>query len=132
MNKKKYWIACFLLFSNLILVPVSFSASIAWQSYSSQVFINAKNTDKNILLYGKTTWCHFCKKMNGTLQNSKIVSTINSRFIPVIIDIDNNASIAKQYNITHLPTFIILDANNKIIDSFFGYMTAAELMKKLK
>jgi thioredoxin-like negative regulator of GroEL len=131
MTHKKVVFYLFLL-AGLICIPIVCSAGIAWHSYSSQVFMNAQKSGKNILLYCKASWCHFCQQMSGTLEDARVVKIINARFVPVMIDIDSNAAVAKQYNVVDLPTFIILNSNNETVNLFSGYLTPDELIQKLQ
>jgi thiol:disulfide interchange protein len=106
------------------------SQSIQWQAYSNAPFDMARNSKHFILLYGKSKSCHWCQEMDKTTwQKASIIQTIQTNFIPVLVDVDTQLKIAAQYRITSLPTVIILDANNRIIKIFSGYFTP-EIMEE--
>lgn len=106
---------------------------IAWQSWSDSAFATAKQEKRMVLVYVKADWCHWCKKTGETtLQNSDIIKLINSSFIPVRVDIDANMDIAQQYGVRELPTFIVMNADKKVIQQFSGYITVDALRSKLQ
>jgi thiol:disulfide interchange protein len=98
--------------------------SIQWQSYSNTPFEQAKKSNQYILLYGKSKSCHWCQEMDKTTwKNPDIIQTIKTSFIPLLIDVDSQLNLAAKYQITSLPTTMILDYNNRIIKIFAGYFT---------
>lgn len=108
-------------------------ADINWQSYSKNVFAKAKQEHKLVLIFGKAEWCPWCRKMkDNTYTDSAVISLVNKRFIPVRVDIDNDASLASNYDITVVPKTIILDENARTVDSLTGYIDSGAMLKFLQ
>jgi len=109
----------------LFIFNHAYAASISWQHYSTKIFSQAKKSGKLILIYGKASWCHYCEKMNGTFSDGSITMIVNNNFIPVKVDIDSDQAIAATYHISSVPTIVIVDANNSVLDTFTGYSDPA-------
>jgi len=120
------------------LLALSFSTvcladSINWQPYSSAAFAKAKKSNKMVLLFGKANWCPWCRRMkNETYSDDSIIKLVNSNFIPVMIDIDDDASIADRFDISVVPVNIILTGDYKVVDSKTGYLSVSQLTSFLK
>ena len=129
----------FARFYSLILVTLFTLASttcfadINWQPYSKNVFTKAKQEHKLVLIFGKAEWCPWCRKMkDNTYSDSAVVSLVNKHFIPVRVDIDNDAGLASNYDITVVPKTIILDENARTVDSLTGYIDSGAMLKFLQ
>ena len=106
--------------------------TIQWQAYSQDSFYKAKKEHRLILLFGFTDWCPWCKKMRATtLQDSTVIKLINDHFVPIALNLDTDNDIASQYNMVGLPTTVILDSNNHIVQTYAGYITPEEFAKNL-
>ena len=109
------------------------TSSIQWQDYSSALFTQAKNSNHLILLYSKSKSCHWCQEMDKTTwQAPAIIQLIQANFIPVLADINSQPTIVAQYQITSLPTMLILDSDNHVIKTFSGYTTPDVMEKDLQ
>ena len=98
-------------------------SKISWQPYSQAIFNQAKNQHRNIVIIAKTSWCHWCQKLEATtLVNPAVVNMLNKNFIAVQFDVDQNQSLAIRYHVIDLPTIIIVNENNKILATKSGYM----------
>lgn len=123
----------FLAFVLTFAVSTSFAASINWQSYSSSAFATAKKEHRKVLLFGKASWCPWCRRMmSNTFPDSTVANIINKSYVPIMIDIDNNTTVADEYDIKVVPTMIILTADKKIVDSSTGYKDASEMAQFLR
>ncbi len=125
----RLFLAFFLTFS----LSTAFAEDINWHSYSKSAFAEAKKQHKNVLLFGMASWCPWCKKMKSNVfTDSTVVSLINQKYVPVMIDIDKEAHVADSYNISVVPTNIILSGDYKVIDSKTGYLSASEMASFLR
>ncbi len=73
------------------------------------------------------TWCGPCKAMAPAMEQmeKKYAGKIEFRKI----DIDKEPELANQYNITGVPTIVVLSRDGKILDSTVGLQTVDELDK---
>lgn len=110
------------------------SSGINWQNWSPETFKLAKTKNLPVFLFVKADWCHTCQKTNDlTLHNNDVITTINTYYIPIKLDVDADIYILKhqQYRVVNFPTFIILNADYKILDQFSGFMEPEALIQKI-
>ena len=77
---------------------------IAWREWSEESFAAAKSEDKPVLLTLGATWCHWCHVMDETsYSDARVIELVNSRFIPVRVDVDQRPDISLRYNPGRFP-----------------------------
>lgn len=83
--------------------------------------------DKIMVVDFYATWCGPCKAMAPAMEQmeKKYAGKIEFRKI----DVDQEPELAQQYNITGVPTIVVLSADGKILDSTVGQQTVDELDK---
>ena len=88
---------------------------------------DAKSDKKLVVLDFFATWCGPCKAMAPAMEQmeKKYAGKIEFRKI----DVDQEPELAQQYNITGVPTIVVLSADGKILDSTVGLQTVDELDK---
>lgn len=78
---------------------------INWQPWSEQIFQQARQENKLILVDIGATWCHWCHVMDRTTySDQRVADMINSRFVPVKIDRDERPDLDHIYQMA--PTII--------------------------
>lgn len=73
-------------------------------------------------------WCGPCKMMNPVLEDIK---NEHPNVIIEKINVDENPDAAKQYNISSIPTFIVLDDNGNEVKKILGAMPKPRFKKEL-
>ena len=90
--------------------------SIQWQQWGEQVFRSSEDSQKPVLLALGATWCHWCHVMDETsYSDPRIVELVNSRFIPVRVDVDQRPEVSRRYNQGGYPSLAILDHEGLLI-----------------
>ena len=81
-------------------------------------FSNDFKYNKFSVLYFTAKWCGPCKRMYPMV--TKIIDELNLNYLNFYkIDIDDNEEIVNEYDISGVPTFILL-YNNEVLYSFSG------------
>ena len=88
---------------------------------------DAKSDKKLVVLDFFATWCGPCKAMAPAMEQMEKKYAGNIEFRK--IDVDQEPELAQQYNITGVPTIVVLSADGKILDSTVGLQTVDELDK---
>lgn len=115
------------LITNLFLISNVLAASINWHSYNG-AFAKARAEHKLVFIYGKSETCHWCSRVSSeSFTDSQIVNLLNKKYVPVSIDVVNNASLADSYGINGTPTFIIVNANQQELTRVPGYIGPSKL-----
>ncbi len=90
--------------------------SIAWRDWSQEAFADADSEGKSILLTLGATWCHWCHVMDDTsYSDPRVIDLINSRFVPVKVDVDRRPDISRRYNQGGFPSVAILNNQGGLI-----------------
>ncbi|XP_073032566.1 uncharacterized protein [Primulina eburnea] len=88
-----------------------------------------EKSDKPVLVDFYATWCGPCQLMVPVLE--QVSSKMDGKILVVKIDSEKYPSLANQYSIEALPTFILF-ANGKPVDRFEGAMTADKLIERIE
>jgi len=106
--------------------------SIKWQTYKEGMELGKKGR-KKVFLYFYNDRCSYCKDMEKvTFKDQSVIDILNSRFIPVRVNADNEKKTASGYNITGLPSNWFITENGENISSLPGYVPPDRLFLILK
>ncbi len=106
---------------------------IAWQSWSDEVFAQAKREQKLVLLDLEAVWCHWCHVMDQeTYANPEVAGQIQGHYIPVKVDQDAMPGLANRYRDYGWPATIVLNGEGKELAKRAGYIESTEMAHLLK
>ena len=109
--------------------------TIRWRDWNEESFLAARQEEKRVLLTLTATWCHWCHVMDQTsYADPQVIDLVNSRFIPVRVDVDRRPDISRRYNQGGFPTVAILSDQGELIagrvyappDQMVGFLEHAE------
>ena len=94
----------------------------------SNVYLNykealssAKEQQKNLFILLKRERCPWCEKLKETtFQDDKLASLLNSEFVVVILD-KNEDKIPNQYDATRVPVVYMATSQEKVFVKKLGY-----------
>ncbi len=90
--------------------------SINWQNWSEAAFESARSEGKPVLLTLGATWCHWCHVMDETsYSDTRVIELVNSRFIPVRVDVDQRPDISLRYNQGGFPSVAFLTGDGEFL-----------------
>ena len=90
--------------------------TIAWRDWNEAAFQSAKSEDKPVLLTLGATWCHWCHVMDQTsYSDPRVIQLVNSRFIPVRVDVDQRPDISLRYNQGGFPSIALLTGDGDFL-----------------
>ena len=96
--------------------PTDNASAIPWREWSEDAFADARSENKPVLLTLGATWCHWCHVMDRTAySDERVIRLINSRFIPVRVDVDRRPDISLRYNQGTYPSVAFLTADGEFI-----------------
>ena len=85
------------------------SDGIAWREWNEAAFASARNEGKPVLLTLGATWCHWCHVMDQrAYADERVIELVNTRFIPVRVDVDQRPDISLRYNQGGYPSVAFL------------------------
>jgi len=126
MNKK------IILLSFLFIVSFSLKATTKWTYSLEDAQKMALASNKLILVDFWAVWCGPCKRMDNESWSKEDIGLLADNYIPVRVDIDHYAEIARKYDVKGIPYIFILDGNGEIIYQQMSYMGRSQLSKVLE
>ena len=92
------------------------AGGIAWRDWSQDAFTASRSEDKPVLLALGATWCHWCHVMDETAYSDpRVIYLVNSRFIPVRVDVDQRPDISLRYNQGTYPSVAFLTPDGEFL-----------------
>jgi len=84
----------------------------------------AKTQGKPLFVYARSQYCGACKQFESeTFTNETVIEKLNTNFILVSIDVDEQKTETRNFKIRATPTEIFLDSNGTEIKRLLGYRT---------
>ena len=111
------------------------SNDIEWADDMVEAELLAESSDKNLMLFFTGTWCVPCKVMKRQVfADKQVARAVNSKIIPVIIDVDDPKSkeLVERYNAGITPITLFIDKNGDVLDYAVGKMEKSAFMEMLK
>lgn len=81
----------------------------------------AAKTNRKIFVDFMATWCGPCKRLDAEVLQTEGFKAYAKHFVFLKIDVDAQPNVAKAYNITAMPTQMVLAADGSVIGSVVGY-----------
>ena len=105
---------------------------ITWRDWSEEAFEASRSEDKRVLLTLGATWCHWCHVMDETAYSDpRVIELVNSRFIPVRVDVDQRPDISLRYNQGTYPSVAFLTPDGELLAGL-PYTPADEMVTVLE
>ncbi|MFR5660526.1 MAG: thioredoxin family protein, partial [Butyricimonas faecihominis] len=126
------------IFCLLLLAPFICSAQMGVHFENltlDEAFAKAQKENKLVFLDCYTSWCGPCKEMaEKEFTKKEAGEYFPPRFVCIKSDIERGEGkeIAKRYNITTVPTFLILYPNGEIIHTIVGSSPLLTFIDKIK
>lgn len=109
------------------------SPSLQWQSWSNDVFAQARQEHRFVLLDLEAVWCHWCHVMNAnTYSNPSVIKVLQSKYILVKVDQDSRPDLSNRYEDYGWPATIVFDGSGQEIVKRRGYLPPEEMLSMLK
>jgi len=92
------------------------AAAISWRDWNEASFEAARSEAKPVLLTLGATWCHWCHVMDQrAYADPRVIDLVNSRFIPVRVDVDQRPDISLRYNQGGYPSVAFLTGDGEFL-----------------
>ncbi len=108
------------------------AGKIAWNTNFETALAKAKQENKPVLVDFYADWCGPCKMMDKqTFPDAGVVSEM-ANWIPVKVDVDKNKELSERYNISAIPTTVLISPDGKTISSTAGFMGPKDFLAVLQ
>jgi thiol:disulfide interchange protein len=93
----------------------------------------AKKNKVNVLVVFGTDWCIWCKRLEQNTLTSPEMKSAMMKYVLVHVDGDREPDIVAKYKnfVKAYPSYIVIDADEKVLNSGSGYKTVPAFKKWL-
>lgn len=91
----------------------------------------AKSENKKIFLYFSGEYCHHCQRQKEVFIKDDVVEKLKN-YIICYVDLVEDKEIANKYNVRSVPSYFIIDENEKIIKKNTGYKDSSNFLNWLQ
>ena len=91
----------------------------------------AKDDDKKIFLLFTSENCPWCDKQKDVLTNPELVKKLKD-YVVCFVDSKKEKELSKTYKVRSVPSYFILDKQEKILKKNIGYKSKEEFLNWIK
>lgn len=103
--------------------PSAASPATTWHAWNNDLFVQAREQKRFVLLDLEAVWCHWCHVMDETTyQDREVRRLIGERYIAVRVDQDADPALAARYQDYGWPATIVLAPDGSEIVKRRGYL----------
>jgi YHS domain-containing protein/thiol-disulfide isomerase/thioredoxin len=113
--------------SALLAVPaLAQQEAVHWHNDLESAKVVAKQTNRLVLVHFWTPSCGPCMALNQNVFNQPgVANAIETQFVPVKLNADENSATATWYGITRVPTDVIVTPDGQIVGKIISPPTPA-------
>ena len=94
---------------------------IPWMSSLQKAQETAAAEGKPVFVDFYADWCGPCREMLATTYKDPRVVSLASRFVPVLVNVDENQKLAAKYGVQAIPTTVFMDGRGTVLTTLVGY-----------
>lgn len=115
------------------------SKEVSWEEMNSAKWVYdleearalASKTGKKIFVDFMATWCGPCKLLDRDVFQKEDWKKMAKYVVFCKIDVDQQPAVSKAYNVTAMPTQMVLSADGSVLSTKVGYANPADFYKFL-
>lgn len=112
--------------------PAWAAQDIRWLDSLEEAQAASVRESRPILLHFTAEWCRPCQQMNRfVFANSQVVDAVNSRVIPVRVDIDRHPELVRKYSISDIPAEVFIRPDGTLITRSLASQSASDWLRNL-
>jgi thioredoxin-like negative regulator of GroEL/YHS domain-containing protein len=112
----KYFLTVFAVVIGAFFSSSCLAQGINWQSDLEQASQQAARENKLVLLHFGATWCRPCHTLDTfVFSNPRVQRAMQDNVIPVKIDVDEQAVLAKEYGVSSVPFDVVITPAGRVV-----------------
>ena len=109
------------------------AAAIQWNTDFRRAADVARRSGRPMLVSVTAQWCGYCTKMKQeTFRDNSIVRDIDSTFVAISLDADQNQQLVQEMGVQSLPATLVISPDMRIVDREQGFRSARQLSDVLR
>jgi YHS domain-containing protein/thiol-disulfide isomerase/thioredoxin len=127
LSPRKHWSPLLVVLSALLAVPAfAQQEAVHWHKDLESAKVVAKETNRLVLVHFWTPSCGPCMALNqNVFSQPGVANAIETQFVPVKLNADENSATASWYGITRVPTDVIVTPDGQIVAKLISPPTPA-------
>lgn len=106
--------------------------TVRWTEDVPTALKQRRETGRPLIVYVTADYCGYCRKMERDTWSDQAVSRrIQSEFVALKLDAEQNEDLVAKLGIKGLPATIIFDANGQRVQTLSGYSRPAAVIEAL-
>ncbi len=96
--------------------------TVRWETSFSEATARAQREKRPVYLDFAAKWCEPCQEMLAeTYKDGDVAHSLNTQFVPVLIDIDKQPELAAHYSVGLIPDGVFLSPDGRQIARSIGF-----------
>jgi thiol-disulfide isomerase/thioredoxin len=102
-------------------ISVTDTPSDTWYTDLELAGAIAAATNRRIFVDFMATWCGPCKQLHDQVLSTDYFRSLSQYFVFVQIDVDKQSKVSGSYQVTAMPTQMVLDAQGGVLGKTVGF-----------
>jgi thioredoxin-like negative regulator of GroEL len=108
------------------------ASALAWRTDFEGALAEARSANKRVLVDFSADWCPLCVVMKHDVwPHPAVAGAINAGYVPVLVDADRDTVLAARYQVSAIPTVLLLDADGRVVRRNDGYLPRSGMLRFL-
>lgn len=97
-----------------------------WQY--AQALAEARRTGKKVFVYFEADWCPYCRAMKSEVLYDPAVQKKLKDCLFVVVNTDRERAVADKFKVKWLPSYLLTDADEKVLKLDHGQKTLSKFL----
>lgn len=104
---------------------------IAWLTSFPEALKQAESSGRPVMVDFYADWCGPCKMLDRqTYADARVVNAATN-WVSAKIDVDANQNLAREYEVSSIPTIVFISPEGKELSRFSGFVPAPEMLDRM-
>ncbi len=133
-RKKPILVIGLLLAAALLLTAAgpAWAGGVPWLDYRQGKRLQEAQK-KPMLIFFHLPYCYRCREMKRKVfSKAEVIGLLKSHFIPVEVDVDQDPALSKTFQVTYIPTFVMVSPQGKEIMRLKGVVPRQRFLSMLR